>query len=110
MFYITGEIDEKKSMFVYEEGKSHEDYQNNSFTPRFLDEIDVDKRVQAEVDCNGAENIECVFDLVFTENKDVANATRILKTDADLDRNEISKGHLISILKNVLFGLQTFRL
>ncbi|XP_060591770.1 fibrillin-1-like [Ruditapes philippinarum] len=87
----TWEIDEKKSMFVYEDGKSHQDYQNNSFTPRFLDEIDVDKRAQAEQDCNGAENIECVFDLVFTENKEVANATRILKTDADLDRNEINE-------------------
>jgi hypothetical protein len=82
---------------VYENGKSHEDFQNNSFTPRFLDEIDVNQLAQAEQDCNGAENIECVFDLVFTENKDVANATRILKTEADLDRHEISKDRLIKI-------------
>ncbi|XP_060570647.1 fibrillin-2-like isoform X2 [Ruditapes philippinarum] len=87
----TWEIDGKKSVFVYEDGKSHEDYQNNSFTPRFLDEVDVDKRAQAEQDCNGAENIECVFDLVFTENKEVANATRILKTEADQDRHEINE-------------------
>jgi disulfide oxidoreductase YuzD len=98
MFYIIGEIDGKKSVFVYEDGKSHEDYQNNSFTPRFLDEVDADKRTQAEQYCNGTKNIECVFDFVFTENKEVANATRSLKTIADQDRHEISKGHLIKYI------------
>lgn len=79
------------SVFVYDEGKSHKDYQNNSFIPRFLDEIDASKRAQAEQECDGAENVECVFDLALTENKDVANATRYLKSETDKDRQEISK-------------------
>lgn len=38
-------------------------------------DADKDKREQADTFCGGIENIQCFFDYVFTENKNVAKDT-----------------------------------
>ncbi|XP_053376387.1 uncharacterized protein LOC123533517 isoform X2 [Mercenaria mercenaria] len=83
------EINPDNSAFIYDEGKSHSNYHNNSYVPRFLDEADPVKRAEAEKSCNGSHNIECVFDFVFTEKKEIADQTNIIRAQSDSTRSEL---------------------
>lgn len=70
------------SVFKYSKGKSHENYHNASYTPKFLDEShDQNKRQEAERVCNGSQNNACVYDFVFTNDPEIA--THTMKTDSD---------------------------
>lgn len=77
------------SAFIYEDGKSHEDFHNESYVPRFLDEVDPEKRTEAERVCNGSQNIECVFDFVFTEKPEVAEDSNKIRQQADSTQEEL---------------------
>jgi hypothetical protein len=80
---ILGSINANDSAFFYEDGKSHLDFHNDSYIPRFLDEADPNKILEAEKACNGSQNIECIFDLVFTEKIEIANQTSIIRGELD---------------------------
>ena len=56
-----------------------------------MDEVDEDKRKEAEKACNGSQNIECIFDLVFTEKTEIAEEANRIKGQADSTRVELGK-------------------
>ncbi|XP_053386927.1 uncharacterized protein LOC123542089 isoform X2 [Mercenaria mercenaria] len=87
----TWTINPNNSAFVYDDGKSHFDFHNNSFVPRFLDVADPKLRAKATEICNGPENTECVFDYVSTENRNVAEKTKQVKGQAEEDKKEIEE-------------------
>lgn len=64
-----------ESIFVYPDGYSHANYSHPEFTPKFLDEADTDKVANATKIC-GEDNLECIFDLVFTGSESVAEDTK----------------------------------
>ncbi|KAL3836478.1 hypothetical protein ACJMK2_021910, partial [Sinanodonta woodiana] len=82
------EVDDKASVFRYPPGKNHTDFQHTEFVPKFLDEADPIKVVEAEQKC-ATDNQECIFDLVFTENEAVANNTRNVEQRALLITNQV---------------------
>ena len=86
---------------MYEEGTTHLDYHNESYVPRFLDEVDEDTRKEAERACNGSQNIECIFDLVFTEKSEIAEEANRIKGQADSTRVEL--GMILNIWCIVYF-------
>ncbi|XP_060603455.1 mucin-like protein isoform X2 [Ruditapes philippinarum] len=79
------------SAFVYEDGTTHFDYHNDSYVPRFLDEVDEETRKNAEKVCNGSQNIECIFDFVFTEKTEIAEEANRIKGQADSTRVELDE-------------------
>ncbi|XP_052775111.1 uncharacterized protein LOC128213450 [Mya arenaria] len=68
------EVTNTNSAFIYKDNEDHQTYQNNSFTPKFLSDADPEI-VQNAIETCGEENIACTFDLVFTEDKSVAENT-----------------------------------
>jgi hypothetical protein len=45
--------------------------------------------LEAEKACNGSQNIECIFDLVFTEKMEIANQTSIIRGESDSTTAEL---------------------
>ncbi|XP_053387247.1 uncharacterized protein LOC123541978 [Mercenaria mercenaria] len=87
----TWAINPNNSAFVYDDGKSHFDFQNETYVPRFLDEADPELIAKAEKICDGSNNTECVFDYVFTEKPDIAEETKKVKGQSDADKVEIDE-------------------
>ncbi|KAK3597086.1 hypothetical protein CHS0354_022093 [Potamilus streckersoni] len=85
----TWEVNATKSVFIYPLGKNHSDFHYRNFVPKFLDEANIEKVVNAKKTC-GEDNQECIFDLVFTENEAVANNTRRLEAQASTGQAEIA--------------------
>jgi len=65
--------DESESLFKYDDGLGHADFSNNTFVPKFLDEVDKEVVANATTVCKN--NTQCIFDLVFTDNRELAEAT-----------------------------------
>jgi disulfide oxidoreductase YuzD len=78
------------SVFKYFENNTSSDYSNKSYIPSFLDTVDPAKIEEAVKLCEGLQNIQCVFDFVFTDNENVANDTKKRKNKADETDMEIS--------------------
>ena len=77
MSFLTGIVNSSEfSVFDYGLGLFFDDYRNLSFQPNYLDEVSQEIRQAAEVECGGAENIGCVFDLIFTNNSEIADNTK----------------------------------
>ncbi|XP_052794532.1 uncharacterized protein LOC128227759 isoform X2 [Mya arenaria] len=85
------EIHENNSAFFYQDQTSHNDFQNASFVPRFLDEADPKLVHNASIFCQGMDDIACLFDYVFTENADIAEATRQTAIETEVTMTEISR-------------------
>ena len=88
--FSVGEIDGNSSAFFYPDGKSHRNYQNNTFVPKFLEDVEESKVQNATEQC-GEHNLACIFDLVFTDDTDVANQTKVLGISAENQTAEASK-------------------
>ncbi|KAH3847198.1 hypothetical protein DPMN_089515 [Dreissena polymorpha] len=58
-FGQTWSVNDSSSVFIYEDGKSHSDYHNASYVPRFLDTFDKETIIKAEKIC-GSVNVEFV--------------------------------------------------
>ncbi|KAK3612288.1 hypothetical protein CHS0354_011006 [Potamilus streckersoni] len=69
------------SAFRYPPGKTHKDFAHADFTPKFLDEADPVAIEKAKIYCG--EDMECIFDYVFTGSKDVAIETRSIGLEAN---------------------------
>ncbi|XP_052238542.1 neurogenic locus notch homolog protein 1-like [Dreissena polymorpha] len=89
LFGQSWAVNDDTSVFIYEDGKSHADYHNASYVPRFLDTVDNETLTKAYKACNGSNNVECVFDYAFTLNIDVAENTKTKRQDVDAARKEI---------------------
>ncbi|KAK3609861.1 hypothetical protein CHS0354_015052 [Potamilus streckersoni] len=76
------------SVFRYPNGKHSADYSHRDFMPKFIDEADPLMVANATNIC-GEENQECIFDLVFTENEEVANETLRIQMEAETVRRQI---------------------
>ncbi|KAL3857455.1 hypothetical protein ACJMK2_012125 [Sinanodonta woodiana] len=76
---------ENESIFRYPTGKGHADFSDPTFIPQFLDEADPEIVANATEIC-GEENQECIFDLVFTENNDIAQETLQIEIKASQDQ------------------------
>ena len=63
------------SIFVYTHGLTHSNFSYPDFIPKFLDEADQDKVENATKLC-GVDNLECIFDFVFTGSEKVADDTK----------------------------------
>ncbi|XP_059158120.1 mucin-like protein [Physella acuta] len=69
---ITSDVE---SLFVYEYGKSRSSYQDPSYTPLFLDEVDPILRQEAEAVCGSNDSVPCIFDYVATNSTLIASNT-----------------------------------
>ncbi|KAH3701432.1 hypothetical protein DPMN_076420 [Dreissena polymorpha] len=63
----------QESVFKYWDGLTHANFIQANFTPKFLEEASATLRAEAEKKCSG--NLQCVFDLVFTGNEQLAKDT-----------------------------------
>ncbi|KAL3837374.1 hypothetical protein ACJMK2_022736 [Sinanodonta woodiana] len=70
-------VDPDHSAFWYPRGKGYYDYNHLNYTPIFLEDLDTAKVASARDVC-GVEEHECIFDLVLTEDEEVANETKRL--------------------------------
>ncbi|XP_052273396.1 uncharacterized protein LOC127873560 [Dreissena polymorpha] len=89
-FGQTWSVNDSSSVFIYEDGKSHSDYHNASYVPRFLDTFDKETIIKAEKIC-GSVNVECVFDYVFTLNSTIAKTTSNISETININAKEIAK-------------------
>ena len=80
----------QESSFKYDNGKSHADYSFPDFVPYFLDEANQTLVAEATVFC-GEGNNQCIFDLVFTGNKELAVATTATENQAAENSADASK-------------------
>ena len=87
--YVLGAANENTTVFTYADGKSHSDYHNESYVPRFLDEVEQSKIDEALKVCNVTENNECVFDYVFTEKAEIAMQTSSKTRETAQSKREI---------------------
>ena len=62
------------SVFEYPLGMSHDDFSFPDFVPMFLDDVDDELRQNATNWC-GAENLECIYDMVMSGSEVIAAAT-----------------------------------
>ena len=76
LFINLGITTSDQSIFDYQNGKTHSDFSFPDFVPQFLDEADEEVVQNATNHC-GEENLECIFDLVFTGREDVADDTKL---------------------------------
>ena len=103
MFYLfTGMTDESESLFKYDDGLGHADFINKTFVPQFLDQADKEVVANATTFCKN--NTQCIYDLVFTDNRQLAEQTT--NTDASAAKTKDSAGivnlECISLLQNRL--------
>ncbi|XP_053374889.1 mucin-like protein [Mercenaria mercenaria] len=87
----TWKINPNNSAFIYNEGHTHFDYHNETYVPRFLDEVDSSKVLEAQNACNGSRNIECIFDFVFTEKPEIAENSNRIKGHTESIRNHMDE-------------------
>lgn len=83
-----------ETLFKYDDGVSHADFSFKNFTPKFLDQADKEVVDNATTFCKG--NLQCVFDLVFTDNKELAADTTA--TDDRAAENTANAGKYIFLL------------
>ncbi|XP_053395504.1 uncharacterized protein LOC123523715 isoform X3 [Mercenaria mercenaria] len=93
IFYYgqSWQIGADSSVFYYSDRLGPADYSNASYIPKFLMDANKTKVEEAKRICGGDENVQCVFDYVFTEDKNVARHTKNTKTKADEASIEIDK-------------------
>ena len=91
ILYFLGAVNENTTVFTYADGKSHSDYHNESYVPRFLDEVEQSKIDEALKVCNVTENNECVFDYVFTGKAEIAMQTSSKTEETAQSKIEISR-------------------
>ncbi|XP_052803968.1 uncharacterized protein LOC128234050 isoform X2 [Mya arenaria] len=72
---------EAESIFKYDEGFTHRNFSHPEFTPQFLEEANQTKIQEANTTCNG--NIQCIFDFVFTGDRQLALQTGSTEELAD---------------------------
>ena len=72
LFFLTGVTTAAESQFQYQTGQVHGDFIFN-FVPKFLEDANATLVAEANVTCNGA--IQCIFDLVFTNDAALALET-----------------------------------
>ena len=70
---MAGITTAQESIFKYGDGFTHANFIQANFTPKFLEEANATLRAEAEKKCSG--NLQCVFDLVFTGNEQLAKET-----------------------------------
>ncbi|XP_033117071.1 fibrillin-2-like [Anneissia japonica] len=84
----TWRLTEEESAFVYKEGESYSNVNDESFRPKFLDEL-LDTAKPALLDeansvCGN--NQECLFDVLATQNINIGESTRITNEINSNDR------------------------
>lgn len=77
-----------ESLFRYDDGKGHEE-----FEPLFLEDADPDLVANATAFCNN--NTECIFDLVFTGNRELASGTSSAEKEAADNEATTGKCHVV---------------
>jgi len=78
-----------ESLFKYDDGLGHADFINKTFVPKFLDQADPEVVANATTFCKN--NTQCIFDLVFTDNRELAAETTA--TEDQAAENEASAGN-----------------
>lgn len=69
-----------ESIFRYNDGITHANFSFRNFTPKFLDEANQTLVAEANRICNNVQ--QCVFDYVFTGNRDLATYTAATETQS----------------------------
>ena len=91
--FIAGTTQESETLFDYFNGRSYQYFvtDNADFTPKFLDEANQTLVAEAEIFCNSTTDLPCIFDLVFTQNQEVAENTAGTQTQAKNNDLEVGK-------------------
>ena len=88
---ISGLTQANESVFWYANGLSHANYSKEDFIPKFLEDADPAVVENATTACGGADKVQCIFDLVFTDNVQLALSTEGSQSDAGLRNEEAGK-------------------
>lgn len=81
MYIITGITTADESIFRYDNGKGHADYNNAEFVPKFYDEFTTEQIADSSVVCRDGKK-ECIYDFVITQNRELASATSAVLEEA----------------------------
>ena len=65
-----------QSLFDYPARMSHQDFSFPDFVPMFLDDADDELKQNATQIC-GAQNLECIYDMVMTGSEEIAEDTKV---------------------------------
>ncbi|XP_052772238.1 uncharacterized protein LOC128211461 isoform X1 [Mya arenaria] len=87
----TWAVNERTTVFFYEDEKDHDNFHNSSYVPLFLDEVDNVTMALAVEACNGTLSTECIYDFALTLNPAIAADTVNRKQQFDQDQEEIDK-------------------
>ncbi|XP_033102532.1 uncharacterized protein LOC117105480, partial [Anneissia japonica] len=84
----TWRLTEEESAFVYKEGESYSDVNDESFRPKFLDELldTAEPALLDEANSVCGNNQECLFDVLATQNINIGESTRITNEINSNDR------------------------
>ncbi|WAR22494.1 DMBT1-like protein [Mya arenaria] len=89
--FFYGAVNERTTVFFYEDEKDHDNFHNSSYVPLFLDEVDNVTMALAVEACNGTLSTECIYDFALTLNPAIAADTVNRKQQFDQDQEEIDK-------------------
>ncbi|XP_052784322.1 uncharacterized protein LOC128220099 isoform X2 [Mya arenaria] len=87
----TWAVNERTTVFLYEDGKDHDNFHNSSYVPLFLDEIDNVTMALAIEACSGTSSTECIYDFALTLNPAIAADTVDRRKQFDQDQEEIDE-------------------
>ena len=79
IFIFIGLINQ--SIFTYPVGQTSEDYVDRNFRPLFLDKTSA-KYNEAKKIC-GESNLACIYDFIATDNKELAQETKLVAERAE---------------------------
>ncbi|WAR27354.1 MLP-like protein [Mya arenaria] len=89
--FFYGAVNERTTVFLYEDGKDHDNFHNSSYVPLFLDEIDNVTMALAIEACSGTSSTECIYDFALTLNPAIAADTVDRRKQFDQDQEEIDE-------------------
>ena len=79
-----------ESLFKYDNQLSHSNFSFPNFVPKFLDEANETLVAEAKQLC-GDDNNQCIFDYVFTGNKELALETNTTEAQAQQTAQQTCK-------------------
>ena len=89
------------TVFTYDNGKTTLSYQNHTFDPIYLDEVDATVKTEAEQKCGG-QDFACVFDFIATKDEEFAKYSASVNREANKVKTVQSK--LSLILQDCIIG------
>ena len=82
---------QEESLFFYQDGQNVSSFSDPNHEPVYLDEVPAETLAGAVEVCGSIENIECLFDLVQTNNEALAMTTSSTNNQNNEDQEIVGK-------------------